>query len=183
MNRSNKGFTLLELAIVGLIAGIIFAAAALLMTSTDDAYNTVREDTEANFSLRRALNRVADELRQSASSVITVTAGFNHDQIDLQVPVSKVGDTVNWGAAGQVGWHVRVLVEDGVLIRRVVDGSGIQQRVDETLATDVDDFFDGQKGFSVTQNDGLYVIALRVVARRNEREWRRSEITSVTTRN
>ena len=143
----------------------------------------VNWDTEANFSLRRALDRMADELRQSASSAITVTTGVNHDEIDLQVPVSKVGDTVSWGAQGQVGWHVLILVENNVLIRRVVDGGGIPRRVDETLAMNVDDFFDGQKGFSVTQNDGLYVIALRVVARRNERTWRRSETTSVTTRN
>ena len=51
------------------------------------------------------------------------------------------------------------------------------------LATDVDDLFDAAKGFSVTQNDGLYVIALRVTARRHGRTWRRSQTTSVTTRN
>ncbi len=47
----------------------------------------------------------------------------------------------------------------------------------------VDGFYDGQKGFSVTEIDGLYTISLRVTANRGQRVWRRTETTSVSTRN
>ena len=180
---SQAGFTLVEVAIVAVLSGILLITIMILTTSTNDAYNTVREDTEANFSLRQALNQISDDLRQSSSSIISITPGVDHDSIDLQVPISQAGSTVNWGAAGTVGWHVRVLVEDGWLIRRVVDGGGIPQRTDEVLARNVDDWLEGEKGFSVVQTDQLYQITVRVVAQRKQRTWRRTETTSVVTRN
>lgn len=180
---SQAGFTLIEVAIAAALSGIILITIVILTTSTNDAYNTVREDTDANFSLRQALNQVSDDLRQSSSSIIGITPGVDHDSIDLQVPISQAGSTVNWGAVGTVGWHIRILVEDGWLIRRVVDGTGIPQRTDEVLARDVDNLFEGEKGFTVTAADGLYQITLRVTAQRKQRTWRRTETTSVSTRN
>ena len=177
------GFTLVELTIVAVIAGVLLLAIVLLTSTTNDAYNTVSEDTNANFSLRQALNRISDDLRQSSSDMITITSGYDHDSVDLQVPISQEGSTVNWGAAGTVGWHVRILVEDGWLIRRVVDGGGIPQRTDEVLARHMDDWLEGEKGFSVVQTDQLYQITVRVVAQRKQRTWRRTETTSVVTRN
>ena len=177
------GFTLIEMAIVAVISSVILIVIVILTTSTDDAYNMVQQDTDANFSLRQALNRISDDLRQSSSSIISITEGFDHDSVDLQVPISQDGSTVNWGAAGTVGWHSHILVEDGWLIRRVTDGAGIPQRMDEVLARNVDNQFDAEKGFSVTQVGGLYQIGLRVTARRGERIWRRRETTSVSTRN
>lgn len=179
------GFTLLEVAIVTVIATLLLMTIVVLTTSTNDAYDTVREDTEANFSLRRTLNRISDDMRQSSSSMIKIATDpdNNHDSLDLQMPVSQEDSTVNWGAAGTVGWHIHILVEDGWLIRRVTDGAGIPQRTDEVLARSVDNQFDGEKGFSVTEVGGLYQITLRVTARRGERIWRRRETTSVSTRN
>ena len=177
------GFTLIEVAIVGIIVGFLVMSIMVLTGSTQDAYQTVQEDTDANFSLRRALNRISDDLRQSSTSIIQITEGTDHDSIDLQVPISKVGSTVNWGAAGVVGLHIRILVENGWLIRRVVDADGTPMRTDEVLARNVDDLYMGQKGFSVTESDGLYIISLRVTAKRHQRIWRRTETTSVSTRN
>jgi len=177
------GFTLMEVAIVAVIVGVLLVTIVMLTTRTQEAYTTVREDTEANFSLRQALNRISDDLRQSSSDIIHITTGPDHDSIDLQVPISQDGSTVNWGAVGTVGWHIRFLVEDGWLIRRVVDSGGIPQRTDEVLARNVDDWFMGAKGFSVAESDGLYQITLRVTAERRQRIWRRSETTSVSTRN
>ena len=173
----------MDMLIVAAIASLLLISIVVLTTSTQDAYDTVRADTEANFSLRQALNRVSDDLRQSSSSIISITEGFDHDSVDLQVPISQDGSTVSWGAAGTVGWHIHILVEDGWLIRRVTDGAGIPQRVDEVLARNVDNQFDGHKGFSVTQFVELYVISVRVTAGRKQRIWRRSETTSVSTRN
>jgi prepilin-type N-terminal cleavage/methylation domain-containing protein len=177
------GFTLIELAIVATIAAVLLLAMMLLTSSTNDAYNTVQEDTEANFSLRQALSRVSDDLRQSSTSIIQITSGVDYDSVDLQVPISQAGSTITWGAAGTAGWHIRILVENGWLIRRVVDAGGIPKRTDEVLARNVDSLFQGQKGFSVTKTDGPYQITVRVTAERGERTWRRTETTSVLTRN
>lgn len=173
----------MELMIVAIIAGVILTTVAALSIRTQEAYTSVREDTDANFSLRRALNRISDDMRQSSSSIIVVTPGTHHDSVDLQVPLSQAGSTVSWGAAGNVGWHIRILVENGQLIRRVVDGGGTLMRTDEVLANNVDSLFGVVKGFSVTNTDGLYQISLRVTAQQKERIWRRTETTSVSTRN
>ena len=73
------GFTLIETAIVGVIAGVMLLTVALLTSSTNDAYKTVQEDTDANFSLRQALTRIGDDLRQSDSAFILLTTGTNYD--------------------------------------------------------------------------------------------------------
>lgn len=177
------GFTLIEVAIVAAIASILLLGIAMMVRSTNDAYSTVSEDTDANFSLREALNRMSDEMRQSNTTVIQITPGTNYDSIDLQMPVSYAGSAVSWGAAGTQGWHLRYLVENGWLIRRVVDGTGTVKQTDQVLARNVDTLFGGQKGFSVTATGGLYQISLRVTAQRGARTWRRTETTSVTTRN
>jgi len=68
-------------------------------------------------------------------------------------------------------------------VRRVVDGSGTVKQTDQVLARNVDAVFGGAKGFSVTSDRMLYTITLRVSANRGARVWRRTETTSVTTRN
>jgi len=182
--RTTQGaFTLIEILIVAAISTVLLFAVIMLTTSTQDAYTTVREDTDANFSLRQALNRVSEDLRQSSTEMIEITDGYTHDSISLQVPISVEGSTVNWGAAKTVGLHINILVEDGFLVRRVVDGLGTPMRTDEILARDVDDMFMGVKGFRVTETDGLYTISIRVTANRGQRVWRRTETTSVSTRN
>jgi prepilin-type N-terminal cleavage/methylation domain-containing protein len=183
VRHRQSGFTLVEVAIVAAIAGILLIGMAMMVRSTNEAYTTVSEDTDANFSLRQALNRISDEMRQSNTSVVQITSGTDYDSIDLQVPVSYAGSTVSWGAAGTAGWHIRYLVEDGWLIRRIVDGTGTVKQTDQVLARNVDVLFGGQKGFSVTASGGLYQITVRVTAQRGARVWRRMETTSVTTRN
>ena len=179
------GFTLIETAIVGVIAGVMLLTVALLTSSTNDAYKTVQEDTDANFSLRQALTRIGDDLRQSDSAFIVLTLGTNYDSIDVQMPVSYLNSTVTWGANGTAGWHVKILVDTnyGWLVRRVTDANGIQKVVDQVLASNVDTLNGGVKGFSVTGANGLYTISLRVVAQRGVTVWRRTETTSVQTRN
>jgi len=181
--RPEGGFTLVEIAIVAALMGVLMLGIMVLTGTTQDAYHTVQQDTDANFSLRQALNRMSDDLRQSSSSIIVITEGSDHDSIDLQVPISKDGSTVNWGAAGAVGLHIRIFVEDGWLIRRVVDAGGTPMRTDEVLARNVDDLYLGEKGFRVTESDGLYTITVRVTASRQQHTWRRTETTSISTRN
>lgn len=183
IRKAEAGFTLVEIIIVAAIASVLLMVVVALTTSTNDAYNTVREDTEANYSLRQALNRVSDDLRQSSASIIKITSGTDADSIDLQVPISETGTAVNYGANGQLGWHIKILVENGWLIRRITDSVGTVKIVDTVLARDVDALHMGQKGFSVVKNVGLYQITLRVTGQRNHRIWRRTETTSIVTRN
>ena len=183
MDRTEGGFTLLELLIAAVIASVILMSVVSLIIRTGDAYKTIQQDTGANFSLRQTLNEVSDLVRQSSTSMVVITNGTHHDSIDLQVPVSQAASTVQWGARGQAGWHAIVLVEEGTLLIRFVNGGGVKQTTDRTLAHNVDNLFEGEKGFSIAENDGLYVISVRVTAQQKGRTWRRSETTSVSVRN
>ena len=180
-----RGFTLVETMIVAALSALLLLGAVMLAKSSNDSYESVQEDTTANFSLRRALTLISDDMRQSNTMKIVVTDNDSTawDRLDLQVPVSYAASAITWGAAGTADWHERILVEDGWLIRRVVDATGTPQRTDEVLARDVDGFLNGEKGFAVTTADGLYCISLRVTLKRGTRVWRRTETTSVQVRN
>lgn len=183
VRAEQRGFTLIEMAFVAILVSLITLGVIMFTQSTNDANNSVQEAANVNFSLRRALTLISDDLRQSNATKIVVTEGAEWDRIDFQVPVAYVGSTVTWGAMDTADWHVRILVEDGWLVRRVVDATGTPMRTDEVLAREVDGLFDGQKGFSVTAGEGLYQISLRVTGERGTREWRRTETTSVQVRN
>jgi len=181
----SAGFTLIETAVVAVIAGVMLLIVVFLTGSTNNAYKTVQEDTDANFGLRQALTRIGDDLRQSNASFIVITPGTDYDSIDVQMPVSYLNSTVTWGANGTAGWHVKILVDAnyGWLVRRVTDAAGVPQTVDQVLAANVDTLNGGVKGFSVTGANGLYTISLRVVSQCGVTVWRRTETTSVQTRN
>ncbi len=179
----NSGFSLLEMVIALAIFSLLMIGIITMTMSTEEAYVTIREDTEANYSLRQALTRISNDLRQSSTSIVVITPGAAHDKVEFQLPISQTGSTITWGAEGQPGWRVLIFVEEGMLIRRVVDAEGMKMRMDTILARDVDDLFEGEKGFSITTTFGLCQIALRVTAERKGRTWRRSETTSVAPRN
>ena len=184
VKRSNAGFKLVEVIIVLAIASVLLLAVTVITQRTNEAYVTVQEDTDANFSLRMALAVVSDDIRQSNASHVVITAGTNFDCVDIQVPVTYASSTVTWGAAGTSGWHIRYLVDSSNnLIRRVVNATGVQQQVDKVLARNVDAALSGVAGFDVTLVSGLYQITVRVVATRGTTVWRRTESTCVNTRN
>ncbi len=185
VHAETRGFTLIEMMIVAVLTAVVALGIVMFSKSTNDAYDSVQAGTSANFALRRALTLISDGLRESNATKIVVTDndGTAWDSMVFQVPVSYENATVQWGAAGTVNWNVRILVEDGWLIRRVTDGTGTPMRTDEVLARDVDDWFEGEKGFAVQTADGLYQITLRVTGERGTRAWRRTETTSVQVRN
>ncbi len=181
------GFTLVEVMIASALVAVIALAVVVLATSSNNAVTTAQESTDSNFSLRQALGRISNDLRQSSPPAITIVPGTDYDSVDLQMPVSYTGSTITWGASGIAGWHVQVLVDGdyGHLVRRVVDSAGTRTTADEVLARNVDASFEGFKGFSVvTDNDGLYQVSLRVVAQSGHGPaWRRTETTTVHVRN
>ncbi len=182
--RSNSGFKLVEVIIVLAIASVILLAVTVIVQRTNEAYVTVQEDTDANFSLRQALALVSDDMRQSNPAHIIITQGTNFDCVDIQVPVSYASSTVTWGAAATSGYHILYLVDtSNNLVRRIVDGSGVQKQVDKVLARNVDAAYSGAAGFDVSLVSGLYQVTVRVVAMRGSTVWRRTETTCVNTRN
>lgn len=183
MKRQN-GFTLIEVAIVVTILGVVLLAAVMLARGTQGAYESLSQDTELNFYLRRALEKMTDELRRCTLAQITIeNSDPGADAVEFSLPLGVSTDTVIWGAEGQPGWRVRFLVEDGVLVRRVVDGTGTIRTMDQVLATGVDGLRDGRKGFSVAGSDSLFTLSLRLVTRDHGRQWRREISTAVSLRN
>ena len=167
-----------------MILGVMLMAVMVFTRSTQNAYESVSQDTELTFNTRRAVERIADDLRRSDADHVTVDhTNPDYDSVELQVPLLMKAGTVEWGAEREVGWKIQYLVEDGNLIRRVVDASGVRMRMDEVLAVRVDSLWDGKKGFSITENGDLLTLTVRVVSRDSGRRWWRQITTAVSLRN
>ena len=179
----SSGVTLLEMMIALAIAFIVLAAVLTLSRLTQKAWNTVENDCSANFDLRRAAERIADELRQSTTTMIVVDhSGTDADMVTFMVPISDVAGVISWGADGNAGWSIRYVVENGQLIRRNLTG-GMVSAGDQVLATNVDAALAGVKGFSVNVNTGMADIYVRAVVQSNGETWRKTANTSVLFRN
>lgn len=180
----SRGMTLLELIVALMIAIVVIAGVLRLSTGAQQAFDTVSQDVEANYDLRRAGERVADQLRQSAVSHITVeTVDPDADTVTFQIPVGKIGENVVWGAEGHSGWYLQFRVTDGDLVRRVLDESMNVAAMDEVLVRGLDVNIGGRKGFTVTLDGTLVTIEIRVPVNSGGETWRKEIRTSVTVRN
>jgi len=178
------GFTIVELLEGAVILLVILLVGAGLANQASSAWHNVFHDTHAVHGARQGLARVAEDLRRSSAAVVTVDAsGADADTLTYQLPVGRSGSTVLWGAEDDEDWQVRVAVENGRLLRTVLDGAGTPQNQPQVLATRVDDLFEGTKGFSVTVNGRLISIRVRTRAQSRGRTWRKAADTSVWVRN
>jgi len=179
-----SGFTLVELLIATVILLVVLAVGAAAAGQASSVWRTVYHDTHAVHDARRGLARVAAEVRLAAAYVITVdTSGADADVLIYQVPVGRTGASILWGAETVEGRQVRMAVEQGRLLRRVLDADGDPQGRPQVLATDVDGLFEGAKAFSVTVNGQLVTIRLRTCARTGGHAWRKTVTTTVAVRN
>lgn len=178
------GVTLLEVMIAMVVATIIMFTVLQLSRSTQRSWDTVRNDTNANFDLRRAAERIADELRQSAPAQIVVAhPTIDADTVTFKVPVGKALDVVLWGAEGNSGWSVQYVVENGQLIRRVLNALAVNAGMDQVLVNHMDNNLGGQQGFWVNLNGTMADIGVRAVVQSNGATWRKAAATSVLFRN
>ena len=184
IGSGSRGITLLELIIALTVGVVVVGAIVGLGGSTQKVWDTVSSDCDANYDLRRAAERVADELRQSTSSRVTVQGpSADADTVTFQVPVGKAQDVVLWGAEGDSGGYVQFVVENGQLIRRVLNASMVSAGRDQVLVTQVDSSHGGEKGFHVSVEEGMAEILVRAVVRSNGETWRKEARTSVLFRN
>ena len=178
------GFSLVELLLAAAILLVILAVGAALAGQASAIWRNVFHDTHAVHDARQGLARVAEELRRSSAAVITVDAApADTDVLTYFLPVGRDGSVVLWGAEGVAGWRVRVAVEDGRLLRTVLDAAGVPQGRPEVLATGVDAPFQGAKGFGVTVQGRLFSVRVRTRARSGGHTWRKSVATTVAVRN
>jgi len=184
MMKKSQGFTLIEVAIVLTILSVIVVVATMLTRATDKAYHTTTESANAGFFLRRALEGITEEVRRSDSDHLTIDHSDDaYDFLEVQMPLTVKEGSVSWGASSHIGWKVRFLVEDGVLIRRVVNSGGIIMEMDQVLASNIDDDWTDGKGFAVSQNGSLITMTVRVVQEDAGGEWSRQLTTAVSLRN
>jgi len=178
------GFTAVEMLEAAVIVLVILLLGATLAGQASAVWHNAYHDTNAVHDARQGLARVAEELRRSSLAVLSVdTSGADADALTYQLPVGRSGSTVNWGAEETEGWRVRVAVEDGRLVRTVLDGEGAPQGQPQVLATQVDDAFEDAKGFSVAVNGRLVTAHVRTRARCRGRTWRKAAATTVWLRN
>ena len=184
MGDRPSGMTLLEVMIALAVGMVVVGVTLKMLCSTQQAWDTVSKDATANFDLRRALERVADELRQSSAEHITIDhSGVDADTVTFQVPVSKAHDVVLWGAEGNSGWFLQFVVEDGQLLRRVCNESMNIAGMDLVLVTNIDAQLGGEKGFWVNLDDAMVNIGVRVAVQGSGETWRKEARTSVLVRN
>lgn len=179
-----RGFTLIEVAIVLVIASLFIVAAMVFTRATDESYRTTAQSADITFNTRRALETLSNELRHTDLTHLTITTTNPlFDLVEVQLPLKVTAGTVVWGADGTSGWKVRYLVENGALIRRVVTATGTIAQMDRVLADGVDPSAAEGKCFSVSRTGSLLTISVRVVGQRDGRSWARQLTTAVSLRN
>ncbi len=182
--HAQSGFSLIEVAIVFVIASVILATAMLFTRTTDDAYDTASASADVSFGIRRALEAVSFDVRRSDVDHVTIdNSDVAFDQLELQLPVSVESGAVVWGVSGNAGWKIRYFVDENTLIRRVVAEDGTITQMDRTIAENLDPDFAAGKGFAVSLNGTLVTLSVRLVGTRGERTWSRELTTSVSLRN
>ena len=183
-HRYASGMTLIEVMIVLAIAMLVLGVVLKMTGSSQQVWDTVSKDSSANFDLRRAGERIADELRQSSTDHIVIEdTSIDADTVTFQIPVGKAQDVILWGAEGNSGWFLQFVVEDGRLLRRVCDGSMAVAAMDQVLVTHLDANLGGQKGFWITLDGGMVHIGIRAAVTSGGETWRKEARTSVLVRN
>lgn len=108
--KNQKGFTLIEILVVVTIVALMAAGASFALLSGRSSWFTSEASIQLQESLRKALDQVTAELRQTRLSKVTITAGAGanaSDNIKFSIPVichtgdnllDLAGDVAHWGA-------------------------------------------------------------------------------------
>jgi type II secretory pathway pseudopilin PulG len=170
----SEGYTLIEVAIaITVLVGLMVCVGSLFLQSSDGMQYFSNVGT-ADTSLQRALDLIADDLRQSQVSGIAIAPAFDFDAVTLtrrfgESDTATVTYTVDGGRA-----LIRTMTTPGPQ----VESAAIAHDVDGLDALN-------QKGFRVVRvgTSNLYTVSLRVVASINGGErTTRTFATTVGTR-
>lgn len=182
--RRPAGFTLIETIVVVAVMGAILVSVVTFSLATQSSYEIVLSGAKTTADIRRPLDAMTADLRNSAPDRVTVDElAPDWDAVSFQVPVGWNGGGIVWGAEGEAGYRLEYRIEGvGRLVRRVLDDTGTP--VDEiTLARRVDTVREGVKGFDVEMDDDHCILTLRIRRAQGNKRIQRQASTTVVLRN
>ncbi len=144
MKRERKGYTLVEILVVVVLFGLLFAAVFEILSTNRIAWDTGSTTQNLENQAFFGLNNMARELYNTNSGRITIEAepGAEPNQrVTFQVPVGydANGDLL-WGerAGGTENFSIRYTINNNQLLRQVLDENDavINERT-RVLASDV----------------------------------------------
>jgi len=210
--RGKRGFTSLEVLISTAILGMLMGGVSLIMHTSLGAYREAQLSAELEGRLRRAVDRVAQELVSTGADVITPdpSGEFGSSTLEFRRAIGLTGDVVNWGSRMNISFDYEAgeiddgvdnngngLVDEGVLAldlnvgaaneKRVVICHGVSELGEGEAINLDDDNGNGVKdeaGFNVRLEDDVLVLRLTLEAiDRNGTLVQRSVETGVRFRN
>lgn len=164
--RSTDGFSLLETALAVGVGSLLIAILGPILVSTSGAVSYVVQRTVGLNEASRLLDRLRDELHRSSPSHVEVTVASGGDSITLS-EARATGATVVWGAYDDDGifqqdGSIRYRVENGSVVRELLDAAGALVPPSRELVRDLVDDLGGDKGFEVVRNGSVVTITVRV---------------------
>lgn len=146
-NKSNAGFTLLEVIIVMFILTIMLGGAMYIIFSGQEVFD---EGSMTSF-LESQASRLMDAIKDDISEGLVITASVpttsnNYASLTLKVPVLVSGSywdavtgVVNWGAEGNVNWYITYAFSYVMTISEAADGLDYNQDGDLADSFDIGD--------------------------------------------
>ena len=164
--KKEDGFSLQEVLIASAVLFVILAVLVSVYLMALRYMRHALHTTEELLTLRKAQDQIVTELLNANPSTFVIDHGdSNFDRIAFQLPVSRQGEQITWGAGGRQDWWVEYRVVGGVLRRRLLDAAGQWSQADGEVLfirnMDTLWYSPGRKGFSVTRTGDLLALSLR----------------------
>lgn len=184
-----KGFTLIEVLIVGGLISLILGAILSMFLTGQASWTSVQTKTTVQDETRKAIQTIYRELRESnynpdpAHSHLFIEN--NGQQVTFQVPV-LVGNTVSLDGAGDIRWgcqataghFLRYAVVNGQLIRYTLNTDRVTILAQRIVANDITGL-----NFNLIN---IKTLEITITAQRQDahgRNWQNSLRTRVLLRN
>lgn len=187
-HRSKAGFTLIELTVSVVVLALILGSVGLVSLSNRKAFRQGAGSADMEVQVRRAVDRVVQELMRSGVGVLTPdpVEGTGTDDLTYQKATGAAGGATTWSTPFRLWWDYEEgevddgvdnngngLIDEGrVLYTRDVGGANerttvLVHRVREYLegetANNDDDngnLLDDERGFCLERVDDAIVIRL-----------------------
>lgn len=156
MKRERKGYTLVEILVVVVLFGLLFAAVFEILSTNRIAWDTSSTTQNLENQARFGLNNMARELYNTNSGRIAIEAqpepgAESNQRVTFQVPVGyDANGNLRWGAEGTESDFIRYSINGNQLLRQVLDDDGSTILNSRVLANDVRNVQGLQ--FSLTNN-------------------------------
>jgi len=99
MYKNRKGFTLVESIVMVLIFTILFGACVVVLSSGTDNWQANKTKLEINEELRKAMNRITEDLVQAGASTMDSTVpanGNSYNSATFNLATGISGGNITW---------------------------------------------------------------------------------------